>query len=353
MRRPRVHVLAETGVDMRPHGSAYLRLIRPLSHPGLKQAAHITFGFEAASVAADIVLIDRLWKPARINVQETRALVQEIRQQGAKLVYCFDDDFLGMEPSNVKYPAGFKDCVEIFLEASDALILTTLELKNRYQTFQPAIFTVPSCLDEMLIIRKYSRTKHPDEKVILGYMGTATHDDDLELALPAIRQVCAENPGRIQIEVVGAVSERDIQQREVFQGLPVRILQPRTHEVQYPLFMLWFTGTVRWDIGIAPLVDNPFNHCKSDIKFLDYAAAGVPGVFSALPAYKDTVQNRENGLIVQNDPGDWYNALSELVKFPALRTHLSERAESYLYQERILSKGIQTWADLLRRLAEG
>ena len=96
-----------------------------------------------------------------------------------------------------------------------------------------------------------------EEKIFIGFMGTATHDRDLEFVLPIIRQICAQYPGRIQFQIVGAVNEQDIQRRAEFQGLPIQILQPRLFEVQYPLFMLWFTGTVRWDIGIAPLVDNP------------------------------------------------------------------------------------------------
>ena len=40
------------------------------------------------------------------------------------------------------------------------------------------------------------------------------------------------------------------------------------------------------DIGIAPLNDTPFNHCKSNIKCLEYTAAGMVGVYSDVTPYK-------------------------------------------------------------------
>jgi len=40
-----------------------------------------------------------------------------------------------------------------------------------------------------------------------------------------------------------------------------------------------------FDIGVAPLTDTPFNHAKSWIKPLEYAAAGIPFVMSKSPEY--------------------------------------------------------------------
>jgi hypothetical protein len=39
------------------------------------------------------------------------------------------------------------------------------------------------------------------------------------------------------------------------------------------------------DFGIAPLEDNVFNACKSNIKMLEYTACGIPGVYSNVEPY--------------------------------------------------------------------
>lgn len=66
----------------------------------------------------------------------------------------------------------------------------------------------------------------------------------------------------------------------------------------------------RIDIGIVPLNDIPFNHAKSYIKGLEYAAAGVPFVASAAPEY---VFLAENGVgRVARSPEEWESHISEL-----------------------------------------
>jgi hypothetical protein len=40
------------------------------------------------------------------------------------------------------------------------------------------------------------------------------------------------------------------------------------------------------DICLAPLIDVEFNHCKSNIKCLEYTAAGAVGVYSDVTPYK-------------------------------------------------------------------
>lgn len=44
------------------------------------------------------------------------------------------------------------------------------------------------------------------------------------------------------------------------------------HYLDYPNVV----KSVKANLGIAPLVENKFNKCKSDIKFLEYASCGVP-----------------------------------------------------------------------------
>ena len=41
----------------------------------------------------------------------------------------------------------------------------------------------------------------------------------------------------------------------------------------------------RWAAGLAPLEDTPFNRAKSDLKFLEYSALGLPTVASRVTPY--------------------------------------------------------------------
>ena len=65
------------------------------------------------------------------------------------------------------------------------------------------------------------------------------------------------------------------------------------------------------DIGIVPLRDTPFNHAKSTIKGLEYAAAGVPFVASYSPEYA-LLAEQGIGRVAHNDD-EWIMHMEALL----------------------------------------
>jgi hypothetical protein len=177
-------------------------------------------------------------------------------------------------------------------------------------------------------------------------MGTYTHDDDLLMILPALNDVYERNPDRVEFQFVGAILREET--RDQLDGLPVKFLRTGVEEVEYPLFMLWFTGQIHWDIAISPLQITPFNRYKSDIKFLDYCAIGAAGVFTRIAAYQDSVQHKVTGMLVDNQPGVWYQAFEELIENELLRRSIARESTDYLYAERILAHHYQNWVRALQ-----
>jgi hypothetical protein len=78
---------------------------------------------------------------------------------------------------------------------------------------------------------------------------------------------------RVEFQLVGAVSDPAV--LAAFDGLPIRVLDVGGSS-EYPAFVPWMAEHLQWDLAIAPLEDDPFTRCKSDIKFLDYGWLGVP-----------------------------------------------------------------------------
>jgi glycosyltransferase involved in cell wall biosynthesis len=273
-------------------------------------------------------------------------LVDEIYSRGAKLIYCFDDNFLdpeiikkGIDPAKV-------DSFRTFLLRSHGQIVTTPTLRDIYAQYQPKVIVIPNSLDEQLIVRRSYVSKDKQQKIVIGYMGTATHDDDLAMVIPALRRINELHPNRLRVQIIGALDDQDQSKWEDLKKIPLDIIHPKDGESEYPLFMLWFTGTIRWDIAIAPLVDNQFNRCKSDIKYLDYTAACVPGLYSSLLAY-DTVLNGDTGLVLHEDEQEWVDALNNMINNPKLRADILNNAREYLYDERILGVVYKDWIKAL------
>jgi glycosyltransferase involved in cell wall biosynthesis len=83
---------------------------------------------------------------------------------------------------------------------------------------------------------------------------------------------------------------------------------------------------LRPDVLVAPLDASRFSASKVPNKFLETAAAGAAGVYSRLPPYTEHVREGETGLLVDNDPQAWLDALERLHADPGLRARIAQQA---------------------------
>jgi len=358
VRRYRVHVLYEYGTDLRPHGSAYVRLLRPLMYPDLRENLEVTAGLRYEGQDVDVVIVDRLWRPD-ISRALAESLVEGIHRAGAKLVYALDDNLPDLPARRLPlvsraeaWPTDeHRWIVRFLLGQADSVWVTTPTLQERLAEFSQKIVVVPNALDERLLV---SRNLPPlgspfgQRRKVVGYMGTMTHDDDLMMVLPALRVVWERHRGEIEFQLVGVIGQEDTSQ--ALKGLSVHVIGPNPDEMEYPLFMLWFSSRCCWDIAISPLKDTPFNRCKSDIKFLDYGAIGAAGIYSQVPAYASSVRHLETGWLAENSDDAWVEAMEELLSNDRLRMQLAQNASRYLYSERTLARCACNWLQALENL---
>jgi processive 1,2-diacylglycerol beta-glucosyltransferase len=355
MNKLRVQVVFEHGADYRPFGSASLRLLRPLGHPALKDRVEMTSGPRYDGQAADWVIVDRLWRPD-ISLALAAGLISKIRGAGARFLYAIDDNFLQFPETGRDRPfqAHHRRVVEWFLSQADGVIATTLPLREQMLAANRNVVVVPNNLDERLLVRRGGAppgSPFGQRRKVIGYMGTMTHEEDLAMIAPSLREIALRHPNQVKFDFVGVrasqASTGDLA------DLPARWLSPAVQESEYPLFMLWFTTHAQWDIAISPLQDTPFNRCKSDIKFLDYSAIGAAGVYSRAPTYESTVRHGETGLLAENRTDSWVEALETLLTDNAMRARIAENATRYLFSERILARTASRWLEALDRLSAG
>ena len=56
-----------------------------------------------------------------------------------------------------------------------------------------------------------------------------------------------------------------------------------------------------------------YNSCKTPVKFIEYSASGIIGIYSNTPLYSDYVTNGENGFLVDNNVESWSFALNSAI----------------------------------------
>ncbi len=85
-----------------------------------------------------------------------------------------------------------------------------------------------------------------------------------------------------------------------------------------------------YDIGLAPLPDEPYYRSKSNNKFREYGACGIAGIYSQNEVYADCVEHEVSGLLVANEASGWHDAIERLIEDEALRAGIRQRAREFV-----------------------
>nr|WP_305909914.1 hypothetical protein [Methylomarinum sp. Ch1-1]MDP4522853.1 hypothetical protein [Methylomarinum sp. Ch1-1] len=337
----------------KPHGCSNIRLLRPLNHESLEKLVHVNSDIKLSEKTADVVIVERWWKPS-LTESDARSLIQEIRARNSTFIYTLDDNLLdlGDAEASMPPPENINRIVRYFLREADGVIVSTPALKMRLSRLANNIIVIPNALDETLWLKMnaveklYSNFESSElGKITVGYMGTKTHSSDFDMLIEPLRRLLARHPNRIRLQVIGVSSEQE-RFSKIF-GNKIEFFDPGYSD-HYEKFVPWFRKTVKWDIGLAPLTEHPFNLYKSDIKLLDYGIAGIPGIFSSIGPYSESVLHKETGILTDNHPDSWFEAMNMLVENEPMRKRIAENVKDYVLSKRILKVCAVDWYSTIK-----
>ncbi len=325
----------------------HVRLAAPLRHAGIQLVDGMEGGWvEPTRIAeSDLVVVQRDFPR---EYEAYRTVVETARSAGKPLVFELDDLLYRLPEThpdrrNHGFFTALLPMLQALLEA-DMVLVPTRALQNALRDLHPNVLVFPNYLDdELWELKPPTRTEASQDTVTIGYMGTASHTPDLEFLAPALHRLAERYPGRLRFRFWGMEPPPSLQ------GLPaVEWAQPYLRS--YREFVSHFQ-TQSADIAIAPLVDNPFNRCKSPIKFLEYSAQGIPGVYSHI-VYGEVVEHGHTGLLASSLE-EWEACLIRLIEDPTLRAAMAERAQNTVAQHWRLSRNALQWAERIRQGLQG
>jgi glycosyltransferase involved in cell wall biosynthesis len=102
--------------------------------------------------------------------------------------------------------------------------------------------------------------------------------------------------------------------------------------------------TAAFDIGIAPLLDIPFNHARSNVKVKEYASTGTAWLASPVGPYAGFGE-QQGGRLVSDDR--WYEELVRLIDRPRERRKLAKRAYRWA-ESQTIERHAYRWEELFR-----
>jgi hypothetical protein len=171
----------------------------------------------------------------------------------------------------------------------------------------------------------------------IGFAGSATRTDDLELIRPVIQPILDHIPNAV-FEFCGAMP-REIQ--------PDERIRFFIHATSYADFIR-FQAKRNWAIGLAPLRDHPANRAKTNNKYREYGACSIPGVYSDMPPYQGSVEPGVTGLLVDPSSQSWLSAILLLAHRPDERKRIAGQAELDVRNRYSVVRVASTWNDCIR-----
>lgn len=237
--------------------------------------------------------------------------VAKARELGQKIVVDIDDHMEGLEETNLAYkttdprsnPKNNREHYIKIIEQADALTTSTPFLYDWYKNKYPnkPIYMVRNGIDpERWNIHKDHRRFLP----LFGWVGaTPWRSGDLEILNPFFGEFLRKK--HVKFHHGGSIKNAPTPAQQIGIDKNLFTHEPMKTVVDVPQLYR------KMDIGIVPLRDVPFNHAKSYLKGLEYGAAGIPFIASALPEYQllaDAGVGR-----VASTPDEWLAHMEELM----------------------------------------
>ena len=259
---------------------------------------------------AETVILGRLdsWYELR--------LTRMLRRAGKRLIYMMDDDLLNIPPEVTS--AGYYNqksiqrCIREIIRLSGAVMSPSPLLLEKYARDgrkailiqEPAVAPVPYA------------PREAGKPVKIGFAGSADRTGELERILgEALERIRQEYGGRVSFAFFGG--KPSFAEKLGAECIPYTESYDRYRET---------LNALGWDIGLAPMPETPFHACKHYNKFVEYAAAGMAGIYSDVPPYDRLRDFPGCAMLCPNTAEAWTEAIRTLAEDREAREEMRRKA---------------------------
>ncbi len=221
-----------------------------------------------------------------------------------RLIVCmYDDDFLSLQDFVARRKLQVK-AIRKNIHYSDALFSgnDTLAMRLKEINKQMSYVRIDTPVkEEEINIKRNFRAKSVLKVVYYASDGTVNAFD--KIIRNAIMEL--DHDTRQCIDWTFIVVKPDL--KDLVDDNLVHYI-PRMSLLEFKKYL--FEGD--FDVGIAPLVEGDFTSCKYINKYIEYTLAGIPCIFSKVEPYESFVKHGIDGLLCENTPKAWIDALNKM-----------------------------------------
>jgi glycosyltransferase involved in cell wall biosynthesis len=265
--------------------------------------------------------------------------IRDLQAGGTRVLFEIDDYAHGVRNAKTHAAAETFDKkrlaeLELAMRACDGIICSTDYLALRYRAFNPSVWVCQNGLD----LARYALTRRERELVTIGWAGGTAHRPAL---LPWLRELLAVMDARpstrfMSVGVAGYAApfaERFGAERAV--GLPWSLIEV------YPAAMANF------DIALAPATNSAFFRGKSDLRWLEASALGIPLVGD--PVVYPGIEDGVTGLHAAS-PSAAREAILALIDDADLRRRIGKAAREHVREHRSSAAVAPQWVAALEQV---
>ena len=269
---------------------------------------------------ADLMVIQRL------RNKSLRPLVTYAKKKGVPIICEMDDNLLDLPEKHIEYKSKRRrrrniSKLEWYIERADAITTSTRPLAQFLRKYQDDVFILRNYIEPFLHrFPPIEKAQTDKTRLTIGYAGTPTHGYDFQPLLTPLKRISVQYQDKIKFHFLGYMPQE-------LAGLSNVTCETRLLSYRYYLNTLYQEG---FDLALAPIEDNFFNECKSNIKFLEYSFAETPGLYSKVGPYRSTINPEETGFLVENNaPEEWFDMISYLIKHQEVLTEKKANAKNF------------------------
>jgi hypothetical protein len=266
-------------------------------------------------------------------------LIEKLQSIGVQVVYEVDDYLHGIKHMEdhdyqAKFGNEYLAKAEKMMKSCDALIASTPWIASNYRHFNKNVHICRNGID----LRRYDLTKPERGTVNIGWAGATGHT---KAAIPWFQKVAGIMRMRPNTCFVSIGQDFAGGFAKWF-GEERAITVPWAAIEQYPGAMTMF------DIALAPGGKGGWWRGKSDLRWLEAAALGVPIV--ANPNVYPDIEQGVTGFKAGN-PMEAGEYVLRLVDDADLRTEVGRNAREYVEKHRSIEVMASQWSDVFSELA--
>ncbi|WP_028057397.1 glycosyltransferase family protein [Candidatus Solirubrobacter pratensis] len=262
-------------------------------------------------------------------------LIREWQRKGIVVLADIDDYLRGVSKRTDhdfagKYTKSRLEEYELCLRAVDGVICSTPWLAQRYRSLNPATYVCQNGLD----LKRYALTRPERSHVGVGWSGATGHTKAI---VPWLRELQALMREREDVHFIS-----------VGQGFATMFeaeFGRRALTVPFAALEVYPSAMTLFDVALAPAGANNFFRGKSDLRWLEASALGIPTI--ADPVVYPEIEHGVTGFHASR-PAEMREILAELVADEDLRRRVGAAAKADVSERRSFQVTSRQWVDVLQ-----